>query len=188
MTLQYEVRTAHTGVTVVGGGLTTMYFNAAGRDPQELVDAVRTFWTATIAQRVVGTQSTPLGFVRTIENTTGEVTAVTAVNPGAGINGTAGGAPLPPATQGLLRLRTGVIVRNRVLQGKIFLPGVPVSFSSDGIPSTAYRTAYDTAAGGLISNALTIYSRPRGGLPGSGGAVGSASTWSKFAVLRSRRD
>jgi hypothetical protein len=94
------------------------------------------------------------------------------------------------------------VVGGRRLRGRTFVPA-PVEGASitNGIPSAAYRTALQNAADNMIGDPdvdLVIWSRPRAADPeavppvaaraGSHAIVGSATTWAKWAVLRSRRD
>jgi hypothetical protein len=100
-----------------------------------------------------------------------------------------GNAPLPKATQGLLRLRTGTFIAGRRIQGRIFIPAMANDSQLGGIPSTAFLAALNGAGATLLTDAapaggLVVYSRKNL----ERGEVTSTSAWTQFAVLRSRRD
>jgi hypothetical protein len=100
--------------------------------------------------------------------------------------GTAAGDLIPFATQGLLRLFTPTIVNGRLLQGRIFLPG-SVESDSNGGPTGTYMSDYNAAGNALAGDASTswiVWSRTHAAFS----AISEASTWNKWAVLRSRRD
>lgn len=98
------------------------------------------------------------------------------------------GQPLPPATQGLVRWRTGVFVGGREIRGRTFLPGVTETYSTTGQPDSAYTSAWATAAAALVADAgceLAVWSRAHQQVA----TVTASNVWtSNFAVLRSRRD
>jgi len=113
-----------------------------------------------------------------------EGTATVAQSSGAG---SAAGDAQPPAVQGLLRLITSNVVAGRLLRGRLFLPGSLEASNTSGQPSAGYRTAYETPAAALIADANTewqIWSQTHG-VPA---VVQSANVWTRWAVLRSRRD
>lgn len=106
-----------------------------------------------------------------------------------------GNAPLPKATQGLVRLRTNTFIAGRRLQGRIFIPALANDAQLGGVPSSGFLTAMGTVGANLISDSagapVGIWHRPTGGPGSSDGDFApavSASGWNQFAVLRSRRD
>jgi hypothetical protein len=124
--------------------------------------------------------------VATVDSTTGDITALTAVTSQTGTGGSVGDA-LPYATQGLVRLRTGFFVGGKEIRGRIFIPGLTETDSDIGVPSSFVVGAWNTAVAALIADAnsvLLVYSRKHA----AGEAVVSGSAWNKWAVLRSRRD
>lgn len=109
------------------------------------------------------------------------------------------GDKLPPVTQGLLRLDTGIILDSHRIKGRVFIPAPLEADSTGGAPSAAYQTDLDTAANSLIAStanmALCVWHRPkftgdppvltRNGQAVVANSVSPSATWS---FLRSRRD
>jgi membrane-associated protease RseP (regulator of RpoE activity) len=101
--------------------------------------------------------------------------------------GTNAGQQLPWQSQWLVRWRTGVYVGGREVRGRTFIPGPTVNGQLSGIPTSAAITALDTASTTLANDAtaaLAVWSKARGVAEN----VSAASTWNRFASLRSRRD
>lgn len=181
-----RVQAIWSGTIVEGGGLSTFYFDTGVGTPAQHVAAVATFLTATDDQRSTGAVWTTGADVAAVDEATGALVSVTSVATSTG-TGTAVGDTMPPATQGLLRALSSVVVGGRLLRGRVFLPGAVESANIGGLPIAAYRTDYDTAAAALIANLnaqWVIWSRTHGVIA----PVASANVWSKWAVLRSRRD
>lgn len=123
-----------------------------------------------------------------VDPATGAVTGVES-SAGGNVQGGAGDELLPPATQGLVRLRTGVFVAGREIRGRVFLPGLTQFVNQDG-----------SVAVGTVSSVNTIFADYLTAMSGAGGAVvwspthgqaaviTSTSMWTEFAVLRTRRD
>jgi hypothetical protein len=92
---------------------------------------------------------------------------------------------LPPATQGLLRMHTGVFSNGRELRGRLFIPGVCEAQNNFGAPTVSYAGLVLGAANTLIGNGTwVVWSRKNIQTE----LVTSASVWTAFASLRSRRD
>lgn len=182
-----RVQVIWAGDPTSGGGLSTFYFNAAVGTPAQQVAAVGTLLTATNDRRAATCSWATDADVATIDEVSGNITALTGTTPATGV-GTAVGDALPPIAQGLLRLFGAMIVGGRLLRGRLFLPGaVESDNASTGGTSTTYRSDYEAAALALINDANTewrIWSRTHG----VSGDVVSATVWTKFASLRSRRD
>lgn len=186
------VQTAFTGAAVRGGGLNQLFFTGtAGADLQEHLDAVAAFWTA-VAPQCVGWTAQVQPEVREYDEETGDLTGLGAGTAPSPITSSSTDRMAPPAVQGLIRLRTAGIVGNRLVQGKIFVPGFPANQSEpDGSTSSGIRTAFNAAATALIGDSeteLVVWSRPAEDRAGSTWPVLTASAWSQTAVLRSRRD
>lgn len=181
----YRVRT---GITGSQGGqlLSTQYFNViGGLTAADAVADLHTFWTA-IRNYVANDLTFQIeAEVAQVDIGTGEVTGIVPVTSSA-VTGNEANDPEPWATQGLVRLRSGVYVAGREVRGRIFIPGPTYVQSSGGQPSSTYRTAIDAAMTTLLASAnseLMVYSRKhRDAVP-----VLSATTWNQWAVLRSRR-
>lgn len=108
---------------------------------------------------------------------------------GGGTAFTGSGDPLPPATQLLIRWRTGQYVSGREIRGRTFVPGFLEAASSSGRPDTAMVGNINTLAASFLTasagaGALVVYSPTRG----QAADVTAASVWTEWAVLRSRRD
>lgn len=180
-----RIRTVTTGVA--GAPFyTNLYFGTALGTAAQAHAAVTAFWTSmrdfissSLTMRVEGE-------IAIIDSDTGEQTGSASVT-GTTVTGAQATNNLPPATQGLIRWRTGNFVGGRRLQGRTFIPGVTVALSSNGEPSGDYIAKMQDSANALIAAAsvdLLIFSKTKFVAQ----PVLSASPWSRFAVLRSRRD
>lgn len=127
------------------------------------------------------------GDVPVVDLATGTLVRVETITPAIiDMNGL--GDILPASTQGLCRLRTGLVVGGRRLRGRLFLPGMTEANSTAaGVPSSALQSDVDAALTLLITasaGAWVVYSRTHQAIS----SVTTASLWSQWAVLRSRRD
>lgn len=123
--------------------------------------------------------------VDTIESTTNTLVSITGVTTDFG-TGTVANDSLPTATQGRVEWYTGNVVNGRQLKGRTFIPS-PGEIHSDGNPVAAYRTITDAAATALIGSAIAapvIYSPTHKVFFD----ILTSATWTKWSVLRSRRD
>lgn len=167
--------------------LSTMYFEEAGAlTAQDAANAVHTFWDSIKAFIYSGYTLQVEPEVVSIHVEDGKPTAVTAVSV-AQVTGTGGSDPLPWSSQGLVRWSTGEFINGRQVLGHTYIPG-PLEVSNvGGVPDGSYRTPITTACGVLNSDPLCnfmIYSRKNfTAVNVLGGQV-----WTKWAVLRSRRD
>jgi hypothetical protein len=133
---------------------------------------------------VTGTTLTLDPVVQIVDPATGDTVStetITGTHTWTG-NGTA--EPLPPATAMLIEWRSGVYFGGRELRGRTFISCLTEDSSVSGVPGGAMATALDSMANTLCLESMCLYSptkHVRAGVP-------SASIWSKFAVLRSRRD
>jgi hypothetical protein len=158
-------------------------------DAESAIAALAAGWAALDAQvSNLLTWSTESD-VEQISAATGELLGVFQVDPVADA-GTGTADPLPFATQGLIRWRTGSIVNGREVRGRTFIPAPTEAVAIDGRPSAAFVTAASAAiaawTGGLV--ALEIWHRPNELGAGSAWSVETGQLWNQFAVLRSRRD
>lgn len=182
----YRVRVVWTGPTVAGGGLSTFYMLDLGGGEAAAVDGVGDFLDAIDANLVNTLTWSTEPDVDTIDPVTGALTGSSSVTPRSGAGGNID-QPLPLATQGLLRMRTGFIVAGRELKGRLFVPGFCENNNSSGGPDSGTRFNIDTASDALIARTDTswaVWSRTHG----QASAVTAAPMWNKWAVLRSRRD
>lgn len=99
-------------------------------------------------------------------------------------SGGASGVAVPFAAQGLLRLRTGSFVGGREVRGRLFIPGLLAS--QDGTPTATQISTINGHAATLIADSNSewvVYSREKA----LTATVVSATLWSQWAMLRSRR-
>lgn len=182
----YRVRVTWTGVVVAGGGLSTFYMNGASGAEADCVDLVGDLLDSigTRLNNNVSWATEP--DVDSLDPATGTLTGSGTATPRSGTGGSATEA-LPQATQGLARLRTGSIVSGRELRGRLFIPAMTEADSSGGGVLAAAVTAFNTAlatAAARSDVAWVVWSRTHG----TTADITSATMWTKFAVLRSRRD
>lgn len=125
--------------------------------------------------------------VQRVNPVDGEILAVEAATPYVSV-GTASGELLPPANQLLTRWRTGTYVARREVRGHTNIPGIVEPNSGpDGRPINALVNANNTRADGMIASDNSrhvVWSKKNGVWH----TTVTASTWTEFAVLRSRRD
>jgi hypothetical protein len=203
-----RVTTLITGNLVSGGGINTMYFDAAGGGAGDAATAVGDFWGDFLTYLSDDVTFTVQPEVEEVNEVNGAVTGVVAVT-GSATTGPSAAEWLPPAMQALVRFRTGEFVDGREIRGRVFIPGFVETINDNGAPAAALLTQLQTAANTLITDSadMVIWQRPReargvippgpghpNGLPaqdqrdGSFARVTTASVWSKWAILRSRRD
>ena len=94
---------------------------------------------------------------------------------------------LPIATQGVVRLLTGVFIGGRQLRGRIFIPGLTENANNTGrMISTTQSTIAAAAAtlNGVTTPPLAVWSKVGATVQ----PVTAVSVWEQFGVLRSRRD
>jgi hypothetical protein len=183
--MAFRVRTEFSGMQG-SPWLSTMFFNQNTGTEQQCVDAVGAFWSAVDALMDNEVNWATLPDVEDVNSVTGQVVGVATTTPATGTGGTAGES-LPPATQALVRWRTGVYSSGREIRGRTFIPALVEQNSDNGQVLAAAQTTINNAAAALIADAntiLEIWSRVNGASP----SVVSGSCWSQFAVLRSRRD
>jgi len=187
----YRVRTSIVGLQGAPY-LSTHYFAESGGTAAQAATAVSTFWTA-LAARVADQASGQVeSSVSTLDETDGSLQGETAVTTDA-INFSNTGEHLPYATQGLIQWRTSNVVGKRIARGRTFVPGATEDAATFGYPNSTYVAALQTAASALIANAnciLVVWHRPTEANPSSGqvSPVSTATVWTQWAVLRSRRD
>lgn len=187
VTSLYRVRTAiagGSGAAQVG----THYFDATSPNTaQAAADAVHAFWDSIKASinNTFTFQVEPA--VESVDSTTGQPTGITQVTSTV-VTGTSATAYLPSATQALVQWRTGFFLGGREIRGRTYVPGIISSaITNQGTPGPALVTALNTAASQIItwaSSDFVVYSRRHHAI----GLVNSGTPWTKFAVLRSRRD
>lgn len=182
-----RVRSISTGVA--GSPYYTNLFFGGTADAttaQAAADAVESFWTDLAAWMANDVTTVVESAVAVLDEASGQPINVltTSTTP---VVGTNTGEILPLATQGLIRWNTGQFLNGRQVIGRTFIP-VPTETSSlDGQPTAAYLTGIGTAGDSLLGAAgatFVIYSRTGA----ADYAAVEAVPWTKWAVLRSRRD
>lgn len=188
MTTIMRVRTVWLGVAGAPY-YSNHYFtdDALSTTAQDAVDAVDAFWTS-IAGVIANTATyTVEGAVARIDDATGTLLGTWGVTSGTG-TGTGSGELLPRSTQALVRWMTSSVVAGRTLRGRTFIPAMLENFNdSGGNPVSSVVSGLNTAAAALIAdsgNELRVWSRTHG----TSDVVTSATAWTQWAILRSRRD
>ncbi len=183
-----RVRTLWTGVAGAPW-YTNMYFTdtAVITDAQDAVNAVGTFWSALSGNIVNTVAYTVQGAVARIQTTDGQLVGAWACTPVTSA-GTAAVDQLPRQVQGLVRWETGTVVSGRFLRGRTFIPGLGETLNNPGgVPSPTLVALFGTAGAALIAdtgNELLVWSRAHG----VANPAVSATGWSQWANLRTRRD
>lgn len=181
----WRVRTAFSGPQGAPW-LNTLFFDTAGGTAGQAVAAAGAFWGAVDAYISNSVSWGTENEVYSINEANGQPTAVTQVTSVTG-TGSQVGPLLSRATQGLIRLGTGVFVNGREVRGRIFVPGMTTAALNNGAIDSGAASALDAAALALHTGpnaTLVVWSRKNGRMEG----VIASSTWGQFAVLRSRRD
>lgn len=181
----YKVRSIWSGGPG-GEGVTTTYWDPAAGTPQDAVTAIEDFWTDVRTVVGGGWNVRTDSVVLTMDEATGQITAGTGVTVATVTFGD-GNDPLPPATQGLVQLRTGAYVGGREVRGRIFIPGPTENENTNGVPKSTYLSVVNTACTNALINALDATLMVYSAAHGVAEPVTAASLWSKWAVLRSRR-
>jgi hypothetical protein len=182
----YRVRVTLSGASVVGGGLSTFYFNNLGGTAQQAVTALGTFYNtirAKIHNTVVMTSEAD---VAALDPATGNLLSITGTTPFTH-TGAGGGEVMSLQTQGLLRLRTDTIANNRFVHGRFFIPGPEEANNTNGAPLGAYKDTMSGAGAALVADGTctwVVWSRTHG----VEAPIVSATCWEKWASLNGRRD
>lgn len=181
-------------VNTVGSGwagapyFSTLYFGGeTAGEASAAAAATRVFWDTIKGFITSGGTFLVQSDVEHVDPATGLITAVFPIT--STVVSTTGNAPLPKATQGLLRWRTGVYAAGKEIRGRTFIPALANDAQVGGVPSGPFVASVQGAAAALLStmpstNEVGVYSRKNG----SFAPASSTSVWAEFAVLRSRRD
>ena len=182
-----RVRTVFTGVAGTPW-YSNLYFDDDGTAAGVYQTKVKDFWTAIfgghVRSGVVATMENPIA----IMNVAGEVVSVVSGDGGT-VTGALSNDPLPPATQALLQLHTGVFVAGREVRGRCFIPGLTEADNSTGVPGATLISDIQDAASDLqgasgANGAWVVWSKRNAVWE----PVSDMICWNKYAVLRSRRD
>lgn len=185
-----QIREFHTRWDGVGGApfWTTVRQTAVGvKTAQQFATAWGDFLDRAKTSLANQLTATVLSEVTIIESTTGELVGTTNVTQRT-IAGTDANDMLPRTSQLLIRWHTPLIIGGRRVRGRTFLPGLCEENNSDaGSPLPAIVTGFQGSLNTLITDwggEAVVYSRTHL----SGAAIDSASVWTEWASLRSRRD
>jgi hypothetical protein len=182
-----RVRTAWAGTPIIGGGVTTFYWNEAHSG---FVADLSSFWSGLLVHIPTGVQLTTENAGDIIDIETGAITGSwsdgsTAVQNTTGSGNYAGGVG------GRIRWATNGITNKRRVRGSTFIcPLVVGDYDSSGTLSTAALSAFGTAAGNLLTASegnMRVYTRPVHGVGGKASTVVNLTTPDKVSWLRSRR-
>lgn len=183
----FRVRTSWAGSYPGTPYLTTFYFGTGLYVVDDAVTATVNLWGAVQSLFSTLLTATVEADVALIDDATGNLVSVEHATTGDSVTGSNSDDPVPAATQGLCRISTGDVIGGRLLRGHFFMPGAVEGNNSFGVPNADYKNILQAAAQDLIDDVgceLRVWSRAHGA---SALAVG-ASSWDKWAVLRSRRD
>lgn len=182
----FRVRTAIAG----GSGasqVSTQYFEDSGSlTAQHAADAVSGFWGTLVSVISSAYTFKVENNVYQIDVASGQPTGIVAVTSSLITGGVVTDA-LPWQTQWVLRWNTGSFLGGRQVLGHTFIPGATEGNNSAGVPDSGSRGVIDGAAAAVNGSALCnlmIYSRKNGQALN----VLNGATWTKWGVLRSRRD
>lgn len=178
-------------ITGIGGGpgYSRMFFDVADASPGSTdmgfaEAAWRGLWFE--LQNFISNQVT-ISFpseAQIVDPATGNATGVTSVDIES-VTGLSADEPMPWATQGLVRLRTGVYSGGREARGRTFIPGLTVIANNDGRPDSAFTGQTSDVSLALLQDG---FSKPVVISKGVAVPVSTVTIWGDWATLRSRRD
>lgn len=164
----------------------TGYFDFTAGTAQQAADAWRNFLAPSSTVYRTGLAFSTITEVGEVDPTNGNLIGLTTVSVAA-MSMIGGTDPLPAATSLLIRWRTGQYIDGREIRGRTNIPGMMESGSTNGVPDAAVISAWQTRGTALaaLSNAKhVVWSKKAGGAA----YTTSASPWTQWAILRSRRD
>ena len=187
-----RTRAVLTGPQIVGGGVQDFYWDAGTGSALVAATFHTEFWAALAPGLKSGNSATVESVAYVLDEATGDTIGILPVDPAPEtVQFASAEQPLPTATQALVQWLTPGIVNNRRVRGRTFLPATVEGANETGVPNAAARAAWLAAANGIIGDVTTplvVWSRPTESRPGSIHPVESASIWTQWASLRSRRD
>lgn len=170
------------------GGQTAMFFEDL-TTPAAVATQVSAFLAAMDQVWANTTRCTPAPDIRIYNSNTGGLIGIAAFPSPTTITGTGGATAVPNAAQGLIRLRTDLVVGSRFLQGRIYVPGLAQSTQTATGELNAGAIAALQAAGQVLvdGDSYVVWHRPVNGAGGQQSFPVSASAWNEYAVQRRRR-
>jgi len=182
-----RVRVVWSGTPVVGGGVSTFYWNEAHTG---FVADLSGMFTTMVSRF-------PSGLTWTCENTGDLIDVETGAISGSwtdGSNWSVSGSSASVYAAGVgarIRWQTSGMSNGRRVRGSTFLvPLVAAGYDTDGTLTSAFVTGLQSAAGSLLTNSegnLRIYTRPVAGSGGRASTVVGFTLPDKVSWLRTRR-
>lgn len=176
-------------------GYSNFYFggdSGTTGDAQADADRVQALFEYVASYLPTGVTVTIQPEVVTLDETTGNMTGITAIESPDTVTGRGTGGFSGPSGA-VVNWMTGSFVNGRLVRGRtFFVPLAGSAYESNGTLTTpalnGFRTGASIFVGEVGSRALVVWRRPRNGTPGSSHLVTSAQVPDIAAVLRSRRD
>lgn len=188
MAQMWRIKTIITG-PVGGDAFSQLLFSKLpGLDPADAQERVGAFWNSYRAYMSTDYTALVQSDADVVDVDTGNLIEVSDLPSTLSYAGTDEGDRLPPQTQGLARMGTGVYVAGRQLRGRMFLPGVTESNSTNGAPGSGYLDAVGDALNALVDTSLTVFPLIYSRTHHVAAPIATNSVWTKWASLRSRRD
>nr|CRY97474.1 hypothetical protein [uncultured prokaryote] len=179
--IDWQVGSAQDGVSV-------LYF-ADQTDMGPALDGVFDWLLSLQPSLMSSTRAEPRNNGRVINDATGDLAGIWTAPAVGGLVGDASGQAVQNASQVLLRFETATIANNRVVKGRLFIPGLSSSVSASGEVSGAYMVDIPAQAEATLGDDIghSVWHRPGPSGPGLSCPVVSYGCWNEFAVLRRRR-
>lgn len=170
------------------GGYTVLHFSDEA-NPTVITLHMNAFITTLKPVLASGTTVTIGPEIRKYNTATGALESITTLGPSTPTPGTGGSSAVPNAAQGLIRFRTGLVVGRRLLQGRLYVPGMSANTQLGSGEVNSSGVSALTTAGGDLSQAgdMVVWHRPTNGAGGAASTVTGASGWTEYAVQRRRR-
>lgn len=179
-----RIQVVYTGLPGLPG-TSTWYGHEDGVSTHDQVAAVLAFYTSLATTLRSGLHITVPDTAEIVDSTNGQTTGLDDTGAGGTVECSNNGGETTWGTQILCQLRTGFYTSGRELRGRIFIPGATQDDTDSGFPSAALISAVQTPLDTLIGSAnLAVYSTTHR----TWASVSSGGVWSKYALMRSRRD
>ena len=166
-------------------GTNTIYGHENGTSAAEQVDAVFAFFTSMGPSINSSMTVTVDPIVDIVDSTTGLTTGQDDTGAGGTVDCSSSTDPLPLATALLVQFRTGTFFGGRELRGRIFIAGMTEGNSTAGKPDASSLAVWQPFVDTLLDDGqLAVYSPTKH----EWASMSSATIWTEWAVMRSRRD
>lgn len=169
-------------------GQTALFFQD-GATGFDIEDAIAEFELAIRPALANTTTVTDTGVIRDMSTASGVLTGEVALTSSPVTTGSGGASAVPNASQGLIRIATGIFLNGRHLRGRIYVPGMSAStVLGTGEVNTTGLNALAAAGTALVTSGVYgVWHRPVGGAGGVIHPANATSAWAEFAVQRRRR-